>query len=256
MKYHRLLLFALLFLSFDLFAQTVFLRSGAVQPEANIRKGVIDSFNTSAKRTAGQAFAVIQFRNIPSAEERRILSAAGIVLLDYLPQNTYTVSIKADASLQVLQGVNAKSLFQLSPVQKMQDYFAKGLLPAWAVKVEGTVDVWISFPKTLNAADAIAELKAVNVEILSEKYTPYGILALRISAARIAEIASLPFVEYIQPAPPADQPLNYNSRTGSRANLLNAPVAAGGKGLNGEGVVVGVGDNADIQAHVDFTGRF
>jgi hypothetical protein len=53
----------------------------------------------------------------------------------------------------------AKSLFQLSPQQKMGEYFSKGLVPAWAVKVEGTVDVWISFPKTLDASVVIAALR-------------------------------------------------------------------------------------------------
>ncbi len=255
MKFNRLLLLALLLLSFNLFAQTIFLRSGAVQPPSNIRKGAIDSFNTSSKRIAGQAFAVIQFSHIPSAEERKILTATGITLLDYLPQNTYTVSISGNVSLAALQTIRAVSLFQLSPVQKMQEYFAKGVLPAWAVKVQGTVDVWISFPKTVPADDVIEDLKKANVDILSDQYKQYQILSLRIAANRIKEIASLPYVDYIQPAPPKDQPLNYNSRTGTRANTLNASIADGGKGLNGEGVVVGVGDNADLQNHVDFSGR-
>lgn len=256
MKQNRLLLFALLLLSPNLFAQTVFLRSGAVQPQNNILKEVVDSFNTNAKRIASQAFAVIQFSHIPSVEERKALTGNGIELLDYLPENAYTVSIKGNLSVRALQAVNAKFFFQLSPKQKMQDYLAKGLLPAWAVKVEGTVDVWISFPKTLDAAVVIAALKELNVELLSDGYKQYRILSLRIAANRIIEIASLPFVEYIQPAPPKDQPLNYNSRVGSRANALNSSVANGGKGLNGEGVVIGVGDNADIQNHVDFNGRF
>lgn len=255
MKYNRLLLFALLLLSSDLFAQAIFLRSGDVQPQSNIRKGAIDSFNTTAKRTAGQAFAVIQFNHIPSTGERKVLAANGIELLDYLPQNTFTVSIKGNVSLNALQQGKAMSLFQLSPQQKMAEYFAKGLLPAWAVKVEGTVDVWIAFPKTLEAATLLEELSKYNVEILSKQYVAYHILSLRIAANRIAEIAALPFVEYIQPAPPKDQPLNYNSRTGSRATSLNASVANGGKGLNGEGVVIGIGDNADLQNHIDFSGR-
>jgi subtilisin family serine protease len=96
----------------------------------------------------------------------------------------------------------------------------------------------------------------LNIDVLSETYKQYQILSLRIAANRITEIASLPFVEYIQPAPPKDQPLNYNSRIISRAGTLNSSVANGGKGLNGEGVVIGIGDNADIQAHVDFNSRF
>jgi len=256
MKYNRLLLFVLLLFSTSLFAQDIFLRTGAVTPKANIRKEAIDSFNALAKRSAGQSFAVIQFDRIPSADEQKLLAAAGITLLDYLPQNAYTVSIKGDVSLHALQAAKAKAFFQLSAQQKMQEYFAKGLIPSWAVKVAGTVDVWISFPKTIDANFVIAELKSRNVDIVSEDHKAYNILALRIAQNRLSEMASLPFVDYLQPAPPAAQPLNYNSRTLSRATVLNASTANGGKGLNGEGITVGVGDNAEaVQDHVDFSRR-
>jgi hypothetical protein len=36
---------------------------------------------------------------------------------------------------------------------------------------------------------------------------------------------------------------------------LNTSVANGGRGLNGEGVVIGIGDDADVQFHADFSGR-
>jgi subtilisin family serine protease len=77
---------------------------------------------------------------------------------------------------------------------------------------------------------------------------------LRIAASRLNELASLPFIEYVQPAPHEDQPLNYNSIFSSRANVLNASLAVGGKNLRGNGVVIGVGDNGD-PPHLDFIGR-
>ncbi|MDQ6610065.1 MAG: hypothetical protein M3Y85_09625, partial [Bacteroidota bacterium] len=107
MKYNRLPLLILLIFSTNLFAQTIFLRSGDVQPRANIRKEVVDSFNRAAKLVAGQAFAVIQFNHIPSAEERKLLAANGIELLDYLPENSFTVSVKGKLSLLALQKINA-----------------------------------------------------------------------------------------------------------------------------------------------------
>ncbi|HEY0039596.1 MAG TPA: S8 family serine peptidase, partial [Flavisolibacter sp.] len=249
-------LFVLLLFSAQVFSQAVQLRGGAFQPAFNLRKGVVDTFNLSAKRVGEQAFAIIQFTRIPTAAEQKQLLSGGITLLDYLPQNAYTVSIKGALSLETLQRAGARSIFELRPQQKMQDYFARGILPSWAVKTAGTVDVWISFPRTLDAQAVIDQLKQARVAILSEEHKAYRVLALRIPADRLTEIAALPFVEYIQPAPPQDQPLNYNSRVGSRANVLNAPVVNGGRNLNGDGVVVGVGDNADIQSHVDFTGRF
>lgn len=255
MKYYRLLLFVLLLFSTCLFSQQIYLRSGVIKPEQNITQKVLDSFSKAVPRFADKTFAVLQFQNLPTSEEREQLAAAGIELLDYLPENAYVVSISKLPSATTLQKAKAKAIFSFSPQQKMQVYFANGFIPSWAVQVAGTVDVWISFYKTIDPDLVLQQLKTLNVDVLSTEHLTYRILSLRIAASRVAEIAALPFVEYIQPAPPKDQPLNYNSRTGSRATALNASIAAGGRGLNGEGVTIGHGDNADLQAHADFNGR-
>lgn len=253
MKYYLLLLCAGLSLLAS--AQSITFRSGAVQPADNVRAEAVDSFNRAAQRFQGQTFAVLQFKALPTVAQQKGLVAAGIALLEYLPQNAYTVSLAQPLTVAGLQAAGAKAFFQLSPQQKMAHPLPQGVMPAWAVKVPGTVDVWISFPKTLSPAVIINALKQANVELLSDRYGQYRVLELRIAAARLTELASLPFVEYVQPAPPAPQPLNFNSRTGSRASALNASVADGGYGLNGEGVTIGVGDNADVESHADFAGR-
>ena len=68
-----------------------------------------------------------------------------------------------------------------------------------------------------------------------------------------------PFIEYVESVSGEDQPLspfwtNWG-RDGVRASILTAPISQGGKNLKGSGVVVGVGDNADFQSHVDFSQR-
>lgn len=253
-----LLLAVLLSFASASFAQNISsiqLKNGTVQTEANIRQSYIDTFNTKTVRYNNKTFAALQFESIPTEETRKILLRNGIELLEYISNNAYTVSISGAASASVLEQAKAKTLVQLLPTQKMDAFFAKGLIPAWSVKVAGTVDVWISFPKSFSFGEVEKNLTGLNVDILSTQYQSYRILALRIATNRLTELASLPFIEYVQAAPSADQPLNYNSRYGSRANLLNASISNGGKGLNGEGVVVGIGDNADIQTHVDFKGR-
>jgi hypothetical protein len=52
--------------------------------------------------------------------------------------------------------------------------------------------------------------------------------------------------------PLKDQMLNYNSRATHAVSGLNA---WGGKNLNGKGVTIGIGDNADASTHIDFAGR-
>lgn len=259
MKYNRLLLLSvLLSISSTLLAQkdkSIQFRNGVVTVEANIQKNVLDSFNAKAVRYQQKAFAVLQFESIPSEEVKNLLSQNGIELLQYIPENAYTVTVSKNLDPNILLQAKARSVFQLAPEQKMETKLARGIFLPSAVKVAGTVDVWISFPKTFSAADVIGNLKQLNFDIVSTQFQMYRIVALRIASNRLKELAALPFVQYVQAAPPADQPLNYNSRYGSRANVLNASVANGGKGLNGEGVVVGIGDNADVQTHIDFAGR-
>lgn len=259
MKSNRFFLLSVL-LSFSscLFAQadyTLRLKSGFITLQPNIKKVFVDSFNARAVRFQQKTFAILQFESIPTEATRKFLSANGIELLEYIPNNAYTVSISGNPSYPVLEQAKARSVFQLSPEQKMDLRLASGIIPPSSVKVAGTVDVWISFPKTFSPQDVVNHLKQLNVEVRSTQFQFYRILSLRIASNRLKEIAALPFIEYVQPAPAGDQALNFNSRYGSRANLLNASIADGGKGLNGEGVVVGIGDNADIQNHIDFAGR-
>lgn len=257
MKLNRLLLPAvcLLLSVVALGQQTLYFRSGTVRAGNNLRASLVDSLNTQLPRYKGKALLVLRFAALPDASSRKILSAAGIELLDYIPENSYTATVNGRMDLRVLQQTGVQSVLALDGIQKMDLRLARGLFPSSAVKVAGTVDVWISFPKTFSTDEAIAGLKEQNIDLLSAALASYRILSVRLSATRLSLLASMPFVDYVQPAPGGDQPLNFNSRYGSRANLLNADIADGGRGLNGEGVVLGIGDNADVQTHIDFAGR-
>jgi hypothetical protein len=250
----------LLLLSINLFGQQeaskpILLRSGAFFPIKNISEAGVNDFNQQAAKINGLSFAVIQFDKIPEAKDFQMLQAAGITLLDYLPQNAYTVSISKPLEVSLLQLVRAIAVFELSPAQKMHPLMAKGIFPSWAIKIPGTLDVWINFPKSISYETVSALLKEKNIEIISDQFKEYQVIGLRISQQRLVELVSLPFISYAEPAPHEDQPLVNVSRNNARANLLNAPVAFGGRDLRGQGITVGIGDNANATYHVDFTGR-
>ncbi|MGZ3895448.1 MAG: S8 family serine peptidase [Flavisolibacter sp.] len=260
MKLNRLP-FLIFFLSLSLFSfcqdhdNPIFLRTGTVHPEANIRQGFIDSLNRSAVRVDNTSLVVLQFEKIPGDNIRKALSLGGIELLDYVSGNAYTATIRGDLTAAGLRQAHVRSVLTLSPAQKIHPLLLRKAPPSWAVRSAGTVDVWISFPRTFPVTEVISHLKQLNIDVLGMSLQAYGILPLRLASGRLAELASLPFVEYVQPSPPQDQPLNNVSRTDARANILNASLADGGRALNGEGVVIGIGDNADIQGHMDFSGR-
>jgi hypothetical protein len=231
------------------------LRSGKIFTEKNITQENVKSFTERLQKVNGKSFAVLQFEQLPSETKKQELAASGIQLLEYISGNAYTICITKNIDYSILQNARARSILELSPEQKMHPAMARGIFPSWAIRTPGMADVWISFPKTISFDEVKNLLRSKNFEITSTQYSKYHVIGLRIIRNRLHEIASFPFIEYIEPAPHGDQKLNYIAKQNSRGNVLNATTGVGGFNLKGEGVVIGVGDNADPQYHVDFTGR-
>ncbi|MCU7548468.1 S8 family serine peptidase [Chitinophagaceae bacterium LB-8] len=250
------LIILFLFLYGFVFAQrqdfTIQLRAGKLAVASNITAANVEKINQKAARFGQKIFALIQFEDLPTEETKKILAAQGITLLEYIPKNTYTVTVKGKLNPALLKKVRARAVLEPVAQYKMFATLAEeSMRPA----AKGNKAVWVSFPKSFTADDVIRQLKALNFEVTSGELDAYRVLSLKVAASRLSELAELPFIEYIQPAPPKDEPLNFITRSFSRANVLNASVANNGRGLNGEGVVIGVGDNANTLSHIDLSGR-
>src|SRR5688572_9851501 len=266
MRFHPLPLIAVLLLcAYSSFAQDpqkrqdddrfrLSLKSGSFVPQKNIVESGISELNKKALRTAGKSYLIIQFENIPSENEKKQLRNEGIELLDYIPNNAYTATVTGSLNRTTLNRVKARAIVELGPEQKMESSLANGLYPTWAVKTAGTVDVWISFPKTFSYQQVSAEIKLRNFDIISTEYKVYNIIDLRIATSRLKELAALPFIDYVQPAPKEDEPINNKSTANTRATILRSSLP-GGRNLTGEGVAVGVGDDSNPTRHIDFSGR-
>src|SRR5688572_345754 len=229
------------------------LKSGKISPESNIT-AFTDNFNRQAAR-AGKSFVIIQFETIPGKEHLQILRNAGIELLEYIPNNAYTATVTGTLDVNILSSAKARSIINPLPEYKMQPALAARSFPPWASRTTGAVNVWVSFPKTFTYEQVALELRVRNFDILSVAYKDYRIISLQVAVERLRELAMFPFVEYVEAAPHEDQSLNYNSMFASRANVLKAPAIVGGKNLTGQGVVIGIGDDGDIESHIDLTGR-
>lgn len=256
---HPLLAAFLLLYVFSATAQQkelpLFLKNGTLKTANTISTANIDSFNTRTARFKNKVLAILQFENLPAEAVRKEVKAAGIELLDYIPKNAYLVNITGKLNHGQLQKWGARTLIALTSKQKMHPALASGQIPGWAIKVVGTADVQIHFLKSVVLAEVMAALKAKNMDVVSTALSAYQILTIRIAANRLEELAAFPFILYVQPALPKDQSLNLTSRISSRGSILNTPLANGGRGLNGAGIVMGIGDNADVQFHADFSGR-
>jgi hypothetical protein len=262
MKQSSILLFAgFFFFSLPAIAQqkstyTLLLKSGEITPEKNISIAEVQKYNSQPQqRIAKQSFYIIQFEQIPTPAQRQKLLQSGIELLNYIPNNAYSVSVRNSLDPALLESVNARSIIELKPGQKIEPALAGGIFPSQSVKVPGTLDVWISFYKSLSYETVINQLAENDFTVNNSDLKNYQIIGLRINADQVKQLAALPFIEYVQAAPPEDKPLNSNSMAMSRSNVLNLSSALGGRNLKGKGIVIGVGDNADLQYHIDFNGR-
>lgn len=231
------------------------LKSGNFIPVKNIDPASIQAFNQSASRTAGKSFVIIQFDELPSVAIKEQLKANGIELLEYIPNNAFTATISGQPDVNELLQSKARALIVPQPEQKMQPELSKGIFPNWALKNNNQIELWISFPSSFKYETVQEELYQKGFQITSSIYKAYHILELKIATERLTELAALSCIDYVQAAPAPVKEFNTNSMAASKANVLKATVANGGLGLTGQGVVVGVGDNGDIQTHLDFTGR-
>jgi len=230
------------------------LKNGPIIPEKNINADKIVELSRRMPQTNGKSFFIIQFERIPTETEHKQLQQSGIELLDYVPNNAYTATVTGSLNTVLLEQVKARAIVTLTPEQKMQPSLAAGNYPAWAVKSGGTVDVLISFPKTFSGDEVTKEIRQRNFDIVSTDLVAYRIMGLRVAQNRVAELAGLACVEFVQPMPAEDRALNYHSQPDSRATILKSSLP-GGRNLQGQGIVIGVGDNNDPQTHIDFTNR-
>ncbi|MCG2617857.1 S8 family serine peptidase [Terrimonas sp. NA20] len=248
------ILFAGTSIAQDSSAYSIALRSGTFIPPKHVLEEKVATFNQLSSRSNLSRYMLIQFDKLPDESEKQALAASGIELLEYIPHNTYTATVKGTMNAQMLRQVRVRSLITLTPEQKMTPQLLSGMFPVRSLKVPGKIDLWISYPKTINAEDLKRELLSMGVEIIPTAYDKYRVIAVRIAKERVKELAGLGFVEYVQPVPGEDVLLNDKSKVISRANVLQSSLP-GGRALNGEGVVMGVGDNATLLFHTDFTGR-
>jgi hypothetical protein len=121
---------AMLFLSMSLTAQddsryNLLLKSGTFIPEKNITAEKLVEFNRTASRTSGKTFAIIQFEQIPGTNERLQLSQQGIELLDYIPNNAYTVTISGSVTTDLLTQVKARAVINLTATRKYSPNWQK-----------------------------------------------------------------------------------------------------------------------------------
>lgn len=225
--------------------KTGFIRSYRNIADASFRRDSLrnDHFNR-------HYYALAQFDLLPDSVHKLEMAHAGIRLFDYVSDRTYLVELDDSINVDVLKQYAISGIFRLPAAAKIssrlrqhayEDMHDPGRLIA--------VGYFGSTPANVVRQGIVA----AGASIVTLKIQPPRVFFVRASdTAVLRRLSALPYVSYLTSQPFQPRALNYNNRAAQGADALGA---SSGRGLFGDGVVVGVGDNADPSTHVDFTGR-
>jgi hypothetical protein len=231
---------------------SLLLRNGTIVPKNNISDKALNANNRRSASPGHKSFVIIQFETIPNAQEIGLLKQQGIELLDYVPNNAYTATVTGALDPEVLRQAKARAVVDLLPEQKMAPNLLDGEIPVHAEMVKGYVDVWINFPKSFSEIEINGLLTSNKFDIISKKLASQQILEVRVAKARLSELAAQPYIQYVEAIPGPNAEITDRVQSNSRANILTSS-GVGGLNLRGNGVVIGVGDQANIWQHIDMS---
>lgn len=232
-------------------AYNLYLKSGTIAPLPTLELPPKRQGGTlRVAGSEGDKFVIIQFFNIPDEHAVLILNMAGITLLDYIPENAYTATVHGQPDRAALQLAGVRAIIEPTPEQKIQPALLGAYMPAHVVREAGKVDVRISYVKTISPADLLKGLDSLHAQVLSDDLSAYQVVEARVPVDWLMAVASQPWVQYIEAVPPPQEPLNDRSEAATRASVLTSALP-GQRQLNGDGVVIGIGDSGNLLEHID-----
>ncbi|MDP4247870.1 MAG: S8 family peptidase [Bacteroidota bacterium] len=110
----------------------------------------------------------------------------------------------------------------------------------------------VSYFGTLDQKEVVAALELTGARVLHPRLQPRQVLFVQAGESALEKIAALPFVSYVSVQHMKPGALNLEERAAQGVDALNSST---GRNLQGDGITLGMGDNADPFTHVDFTGR-
>lgn len=255
MKMRRNFLLTTFILSFSItvFAQQkeqmVKFANGGFITGSNISKQTFKKEAVGFSKFGDSYFVLLQFSSLPSKAVQQQLKNNGITLGSYLPGNAYVASVKSSFNFAGAKSFNIVSINTIPSFYKID----KRLINYTPDKTKKETQLFaVNYFSSIDNSTVKEELRKAGAIVTEIKFNSPGVIYIQPDKTIINAVAALPFVNSIMLQSVKDKPLNYNTVGLLGTGGLNA---ATGKNLNGKGVTVGIGDNADISTHIDFAGR-
>lgn len=208
-------------------------------------------FREDAIAIDGRYTGIVQMNGKADILRRRELQRLGIILHGYVPDNAYIATFNNEVSVEQLHAAGIRTVFAIPIQAKLSVRLQKQVENSR----EGILQLWLKIADGTDYFKAVDYLQSAGAVIVDTALSQYSIITIHLPAKMLPGVQQLSFVEYIDKAPPPDKKLNIDVVNNAKANVVQAPVSAGGEGLQGKGVVIGIGDDADITSHADVKDR-
>jgi hypothetical protein len=212
-------------------AQELKLKSGTVK----LADDALQSFLNDPSRILREySYGIIQFKTLPSRQQREELANAGWELYDYIPDNAYLVKMPKEINTRSLQQLPLNAIVPFLPEYKVHPNVVRSLPEEVVVKL---------MPG--KGEDALVQ---AGMDYRINRAYPKGYYEVEVPKEGLMKLAGIAEIKYIYPVPGKTKELRYLSYGTQRLSRLRSPF---GENLDGSGVVVGVGDGGNIGTHID-----
>jgi hypothetical protein len=196
----------------------------------------------------GKVYLLVQFKKIPAAPLLQQIKNAGIQLLQYIPDNTYLVSVNRPVAKAVLQQLGVINLQLLNSSNKLASSLRStgGAINSKAI-VHG--EVVASCYENIAEQKLLAAFEERQVRVTAQLGN--GVYKVTVAPGELNTLVNAPFIAYIEPVSPPPDTLNGRSGIVHGTHLLQGHALGVGRNLTGKGVVIGVGDVGGIANHID-----
>lgn len=200
----------------------------------------------------GYYYRYIQCAAIPDERERKALESGGVQFISYIHFGTYLVAIPQFFDINKLVSIQVRGLLPAPAAWKLATNLREEPYGDWAVH-GNLVDLNIQLYPNVRIEEGAAWCRERGMRVRREG-NQNGFLAVQVEQEKIMLVAALPFVRYLELAPPPAQPDDDRGRAMHGSNLLDTDYPLGKK-YNGAGVNVLVRDDGQAGPHIDFKGR-
>ena len=216
-------------LSQNLFSQTIL----------NLKSGNIE-LGSEIELSQNSTYYFMTFSKIPTAEAQESIKSFGFEFLEYIPKNTYVVSVFKDANITNLSDFGVLSLTEIKSQYKIDPKMQNNNFPSWAL-INNMLSVKVLLYKNADLSNFSKFCRSKNYQI-DDVNDVSNSITLTIDPANLSSLSEINEVWYIEPIDPPGFPENKTGRTLHRSNAINTNYSTG-RHYNGEGVNVVMQDD-------------